>query len=122
MSLFGIVTGAIGLGAEFGLTSLIGNVAATVTTKSGNKLVDKICIGIGTAVLAGMAGEAANNYIKRQAEELKESVTKALPINNYEDEFDVDFDDEFFEAEKTEKMLDGMIKDMDEMLEETKED
>ncbi len=90
MSLFGIVTGIVGLGADFGISSLIGNIATTVTTKSGNKLVDKICIGIGTAVVAGMAGEAAQKYIERKANEIKDAVIPAVDV------FDDDFDDDIF--------------------------
>lgn len=99
MSLFGVITGAIGLGADFGISSLIGNVAATVTTKSGNKLVDKICIGIGTAVIAGMAGEAAQNYIQRKADEIKNAVTPDYMLEDFDEEL-VDFDCEDFEEEE----------------------
>lgn len=96
MSLFGIVTSVVGLGADFGISSLIGNIATTVTTKTGNKLVDKICIGIGTAVVAGMAGEAAQKYIERKANEIKDAVLPAI------DEFDDDFDDDIFIEEDEE--------------------
>jgi uncharacterized membrane protein YebE (DUF533 family) len=96
MSLFGVITGAVGLGADFGLSALIGNVATTVTTKSGNKLIDKICIGIGTAVLSGMAGEAAQNYIQRKADELKKAI---VPAWAEDDLLDEDFDDDFIDEE-----------------------
>lgn len=97
MSLFSIVTSVVGLGADFGISSLIGNIATTVTTKTGNKLVDKICIGIGTAVVAGMAGEAAQKYIERKANEIKDAVT---PEYMKLDEFDDDFDDDIFIEEE----------------------
>lgn len=99
MAIFDVIVGAIGLGADFGLTSLIGNVAATVTTKTGNKLIDKITIGLGTAVLAGMAGEAAQNYIEKKANELRDAVVPEymrIEDMSAEDEFDVNFDDDFF--------------------------
>lgn len=73
MDIFNITTEVIAIGASMGISALTGNIVGTVTTKSGNKVVDFICVGIGTLVIGGMVTEAANKYIHRQADELKES-------------------------------------------------
>lgn len=79
MGLISVGTAIVGLVADAGISSLIGNVAATVTTKSGNKIFDKLMIGVGTAVVGCMAGEAAQKYIDRKGQELEEALSKGLP-------------------------------------------
>lgn len=79
MSLIGVGTAIVGLVADAGISSLIGNVAATVTTKSGNKIFDKLMIGVGTAVVGCMAGEAAQKYIDRKGQELEEALSHVSP-------------------------------------------
>ena len=88
MNIFGAVTSIVGLGAEFGLNALIGNVVGTVTTKSGNKIVDKVCIGIGTTVLSCMAGDAVKKYVDNKSDEIKEKVTKNIRIEKKDLETD----------------------------------
>lgn len=66
----------VGLVADAGISSLIGNVAATNVTKSNCKIFDKLMIGVGTAVVAGMAGEAAQNYIQKKADAAKEAIDR----------------------------------------------
>lgn len=73
MDIFKVATEVVSVGAGFGVSALIGNIVTTVTTKSGSKLVDKICIGIGTAVITGIVGDKVNDYIHEKAEKLHES-------------------------------------------------
>ena len=86
MSLIGALTTVGGLVADFGITSLIGNVVATCTTKSGNKMVDKICIAVGTAVVAGMAGEAAQKYIERKSQEIQDTIKEGVNLVKKEED------------------------------------
>ena len=75
----GIITGIgaiVGIIADFGCSSLISNAATTFATKSGNKIFDKVMISVGGAVLAGIAGEAAQNFIKEKANSINESIKK----------------------------------------------
>lgn len=85
----GIITGIgtiVGLVADFGCSALISNAATTLATKSGNKIFDKVMIGIGGAVLAGMAGEAAQKYITNKTDEINGALENAIHPEYLSDE------------------------------------
>ena len=60
---------------NFGVGSLFGNVGATLVTKSGNKVVDKIALGIGTAIVGAMVKDAASKFVCGKVEEVKDMIT-----------------------------------------------
>ena len=83
----------IGMLADFGVSSLISNASTTMVTKSNNKLLDKVMIGIGSAALAGLAGEAANKYVVKKGEDIKKALEALDGICSYDDEDDEEGDE-----------------------------
>lgn len=100
MGIIGTIGTVVGLVADFGASSFMSNVVTNMAVKSGNKVLDKVMIGVGSMVVAGMVGEAAQNYIKKKAENVESALTPVW----MEDvkEIPEDFDDDFFEEETDE--------------------
>lgn len=71
---------------NFGVGSLFGNVGATLVTKSGNKVVDKIALGIGTAIVGAMVKDAASKFVCGKVEEVKDMI--ATKKSEQEEEVD----------------------------------
>lgn len=61
---------------NFGVGSLIGNVGTTVITKSGNKIVDKVAIGLGVALVGAMAKDATKKFVDEKIVEVKDMFAK----------------------------------------------
>lgn len=72
---------------NFGVGSLFGNVGATLVTKSGNKVVDKIALGIGTAIVGAMVKDAASKYVSGKIVEVKDMI-KSKDATKKEEEVD----------------------------------
>lgn len=70
---------------NFGVGSLFGNVGATLVTKSGNKVVDKIALGIGTAIVGAMVKDAASKYVSGKIVEVKDLIKSKDATKNEEE-------------------------------------
>ena len=95
--IIGLINGIgtiVGLVSEFGVSALISNATTTFATKSGNKVLDKVMIGVGGSVLAGMAGEAASNYIQRKTDSITEAFKAATEIDETNEEEKEETEDE----------------------------
>lgn len=77
MGLISAVGTVVGLVADFGASSFMSNVVSNLAVKSGNKVLDKVMIGVGSMVVAGMVGEAAQNYIKKKTDAIEDAITPA---------------------------------------------
>ena len=75
---------------NFGVGSLFGNVGATLVTKSGNKVVDKIALGIGTAIVGAMVKDAASKFVCGKVEEVKDMIKLKDATKKSEQEEEVD--------------------------------
>ena len=49
---------------KFGISSLFGNIGTTMITKSGNKFINKVGIGLGTLLINEMVCSSASKFIK----------------------------------------------------------
>lgn len=103
MALISVLTGVASLVAQSGVSSLIGNVTGTLITKTDNKVMDKVLIGIGGLVVSAMVTDKVGEFVEKKAQALKDAVTPVCT----EEVKDVpeDFDDDFFkeEADETEE-------------------
>jgi len=60
---------------NFGLSSLAGNIATTLITKSDKKILDKIGIGLGTVIVSSVANDICTKHIKQKINDFKDSIT-----------------------------------------------
>jgi hypothetical protein len=105
----GMIFGEIaGIVTKFGISSFVSNATTTMITKSGNKMIDKVGIGLGGAIITGMTVSAANKYIKKSINDINKSISPcddkdAKLINDVEkaleqnDEIDPKVMEEFIE-------------------------
>lgn len=49
---------------KFGISSLFGNIGTTMITKSGNKFINRVGIGLGTLLINEMVCGSASKFIK----------------------------------------------------------
>lgn len=72
-----MLTTALSIIADIGISSLLTNVVATTTTKVGCKLIDKVAIGIGTFAIGAVISDATANYIQKQVDAVSEAINTA---------------------------------------------
>lgn len=78
--MLGTIISVASIAAEMGVSSLVSNVAATMTLTCNKSIVTKVTMGVGSLVLGAMAGEAAGNYVKAKGEGIKAGLEKAEEI------------------------------------------
>lgn len=71
--MFDVITDIV---VDFGISSLFGNVGATLVTKSGNKIMDKVAIGIGTAMVGFVVKDVTKKYMNEKVGEVKDILKK----------------------------------------------
>lgn len=62
----------IGLIGGVGVATIVGNAVKHVSPTTGAGIAMKICVGIGTALLGGLACEATSKYADKQIDEVAE--------------------------------------------------
>lgn len=71
--MFDVITDIV---VDFGISSLFGNVGATLVTKSGNKIMDKVAIGLGTAMVGFVVKDVTKKYVGEKVGEVKDILKK----------------------------------------------
>lgn len=61
---------------NFGIGGLFGNIGTKLVTESGNKVIDKVALGLGTAIVAGMVKDAAKKYVDGKVDDVKDMFKK----------------------------------------------
>ena len=74
--MLGTIISVASIVAEIGVSSLVSNVATTMTLTCNKSIVTKVTMGVGSLVLGAMAGEAAGNYVKAKGEGLVAGIDK----------------------------------------------
>lgn len=72
----------VGLISGVGVAAIIGNAVKHVSPTTGAGAMMKLCVGVGTAVLGGIACDASSNYVNKQidgAAEFAEEMLKEDP-------------------------------------------
>lgn len=72
-----MLTTALSIIADIGISSLLTNMVATTTTKVGCKLIDKVAIGVGTFAIGAVISDATANYIQKQVDTITEAINDA---------------------------------------------
>lgn len=71
--MLGLLTDVV---VNFGIGSLFGNIGTKLVTESGNKVIDKVALGLGTAIVAGMVKDAAKKYVDGKIDDVKDMFKK----------------------------------------------
>lgn len=71
--MLGLLTDVV---VNFGIGSLFGNIGTKLVTESGNKVIDKVALGLGTAIVAGMVKDAAKKYVDGKVDDVKDMFKK----------------------------------------------
>lgn len=71
--MFDVITDIV---VDFGVSSLFGNIGATLVTKSGNKIMDKVAIGLGTAMVGLVVKDVTKKYVGEKVGEVKDILKK----------------------------------------------
>lgn len=78
--MLGTIISVASIVAEMGVSSLVSNMAATMTLTCSKSVATKVTMGVGSLVLGAMAGEAAGNYVKAKGEGIKTGLEKVEEI------------------------------------------
>lgn len=85
MVVLNIVKAGVSLATSCGVGTIIGGAVKAVTPMP-TQLVSKICIGIGTIALAGLAGSASAKYMEVKIDETVGTIKDAISSKSEEEE------------------------------------
>lgn len=84
--------GVAGIVGGIGVATIIANAVKHVSPTNGAGILMKACVGLGTALLGGLASDATAKYADRQIDEAAEFVENMVK-----------------ESEKTEEVIEGEV-------------
>jgi hypothetical protein len=79
----------VSLVVSFGVGTIVGNIIKASTPSDVKKIV-QLCIGAGSLVLTGLAGDAASKYTEGKIDDAVNSIKDFLKLNKNDEEVEED--------------------------------